>query len=160
MEDVQVNSRLTLGENVADLGGELLAYMAWKDATRDRKLTATDGFTPEQRFFIGFAQWACGDERAESKRVHAITDPHSPAEYRVNGVVANMPEFATAFACKVGQPMVRTSRAGCGEVGGDAAGLETRCRRGRPPHKNRSIVSFDAAVQYRNSRHCLTATCN
>jgi endothelin-converting enzyme/putative endopeptidase len=105
--DIKINSRLTLGEDVADLGGELLAYMAWKDATRDQKLTAIDGFTPEQRFFIGFAQWACGDERAESKRVHAITDPHSPPEYRINGVAANMPEFATAFACKVGQPMVR-----------------------------------------------------
>src|ERR1022692_4611808 len=105
--DIKINSRLTLGEDVADLGGELLAYMAWKDATRDQKLTAIDGFTPEQRFFIGFAQWACGDERAESKRGHAITDPHSPPEYRINGVAANMPEFATAFACKVGQPMVR-----------------------------------------------------
>ncbi len=107
VDDIKINSRLTLGEDVADLGGELLAYMAWKDATRDQKLTPIDGFTPEQRFFIGFAQWACGDERAESKRVHAITDPHSPPEYRVNGVVSNMPEFGQAFGCKVGQPMVR-----------------------------------------------------
>ncbi len=107
VDEIKINSRLTLGEDVADLGGELLAYMAWKDATRDQKLTPIDGFTPEQRFFIGFAQWACGDERAESKRVHAITDPHSPPEYRINGVAANMPEFAAAFACKVGQPMVR-----------------------------------------------------
>jgi endothelin-converting enzyme/putative endopeptidase len=53
------------------------------------------------------AQWACGDERAESKRAGAITDPHSPDEYRINGVVSNMPEFATAFSCKLGQPMVR-----------------------------------------------------
>ena len=107
VDDIKINSRLTLGEDVADLGGELLGYMAWKDATRGQKLASLDGFTPEQRFFIGFAQWACGDERAESKRVHAITDPHSPPEYRINGVVANMPEFASAFACKVGQPMVR-----------------------------------------------------
>ena len=107
VDEIKINSRLTLGEDVADLGGELLSYMAWKDATRDQKLTPIDGLTPEQRFFVGFAQWACGDERAESKRVHAITDPHSPPEYRVNGVVANMPEFAAAFACKVGQPMVR-----------------------------------------------------
>ena len=106
VDDIKINSRLTLGEDVADLGGEILAYMAWKDATRDERLTPIDGFTPAQRFFIGFAQWACGDERAASKRVHAITDPHSPPEYRVNGVVANMPEFATAFGCKVGQPMV------------------------------------------------------
>jgi putative endopeptidase len=107
VDEIKINSRLTLGEDVADLGGELLAYMAWKDATRDKNLQPIDGFTPEQRFFIGFAQWACGDERAESKRVHAITDPHSPPEYRINGVAANMPEFAAAFACKVGQPMVR-----------------------------------------------------
>ncbi|HUE04912.1 MAG TPA: M13 family metallopeptidase [Bryobacteraceae bacterium] len=107
VDDIKINSKLTLGEDVADLGGELLAYMAWKDATRDQQLNPIDGFTPDQRFFIGFAQWACGDERAESKRVHAITDPHSPSEFRVNGVVVNMPEFAAAFACKVGQPMVR-----------------------------------------------------
>jgi putative endopeptidase len=107
VDNIKINSRLTLGEDVADLGGEILAYMAWKDATRDEKLEPIGGFTPGQRFFIGFAQWACGDERPESKRVHAITDPHSPPEYRVNGVVVNMPDFATAFACKVGQPMVR-----------------------------------------------------
>ncbi len=107
VDDIKINSKLTLGEDVADLGGELLGYMAWKDATRDQRLTPIDGFTPDQRFFIGFAQWACGDERAENKRVHAITDPHSPSEFRVNGVVVNMPEFAAAFACKVGQPMVR-----------------------------------------------------
>jgi endothelin-converting enzyme/putative endopeptidase len=53
------------------------------------------------------AQWACGDERPESKRLNAITNEHSPNEYRVNGVVSNMPEFATAFSCKAGQPMVR-----------------------------------------------------
>jgi len=107
VDDIKINSRLTLGEDVADLGGELLAYMAWKDATRGQDLKSIEGFTPNQRFFIGFAQWACGDERAASKRVHAITDPHSPPEYRINGVVANMPEFQAAFACKVGQPMVR-----------------------------------------------------
>jgi len=107
VDEIKINSRLTLGEDVADLGGELLAYMAWKDATRGQKLEPIDGFTPEQRFFIGFAQWACGDERAESRRVHAITDPHSPPEYRINGVAVNMPEFAAAFACNVGQPMVR-----------------------------------------------------
>jgi endothelin-converting enzyme/putative endopeptidase len=107
VDDIKINSRLTLGEDVADLGGEILAYMAWKHATRDKKLQSAGGFTPEQRFFIGFAQWACGDERPESKRVHAITDPHSPPEYRINGVVSNMPGFAAAFACRVGQPMVR-----------------------------------------------------
>jgi endothelin-converting enzyme/putative endopeptidase len=107
VDDVKINSKLTLGEDVADLGGTLLGYIAWKSATAGKNLESVDGFTPDQRYFIGMAQWACGDERPESKRLHAITDPHSPNEYRINGVVANMPEFAKAFACKVGQPMVR-----------------------------------------------------
>jgi putative endopeptidase len=107
IDDIKINSKLTEGEDVADLGGTLLAYIAWKNATRGQQLQPIEGFTPDQRFFIGMAQWACGDERAESKRVHAVTDPHSPLEYRVNGVVSNMPEFANAFSCKAGQPMVR-----------------------------------------------------
>ena len=105
--EVHLNGRLTLGENTADNGGLKLAYMALMKIIGSSPVKPIDGFTPEQRFFIGFAQWACGDERAESKRVHSITDPHSPPEYRINGVVSNMPDFATAFACKVGQPMVR-----------------------------------------------------
>ena len=66
-----------------------------------------DGLTPEQRFFVGMAQWACGDERPRASALNAITNPHSPDEYRINGVVSNMPEFQDAFACKAGQPMVR-----------------------------------------------------
>jgi endothelin-converting enzyme/putative endopeptidase len=83
------------------------AAPAWKAANKGKVLQPIDGFTPEQRFFIGMAQWACGSERPESLRVSAVTDPHSPPEYRVNGVVSNMPEFRTAFSCKIGQPMVR-----------------------------------------------------
>ena len=109
VDDIKINGKLTLGEDVADLGGTLLAYMAWKEATKDKRLAPIDGFTPDQRYFIGMAQWACGDERAASLRLHAATDPHSPNEYRINGVVSNMPEFARAFACKAGQPMVRAS---------------------------------------------------
>jgi len=107
IDDIKINSKLTEGEDVADLGGTLLAYLAWKDATRGQNLQPIGGFTPDQRFFIGMAQWACGDERPESKRANAITNPHSPNEYRINGVVSNMPEFGAAFACKAGQPMVR-----------------------------------------------------
>jgi len=107
VDDIKINGKLTLGEDVADLGGTLLAYIAWKSATRDESLHDVDGFTPDQRFFIGMAQWACGDERPENKRANAITNPHSPDEYRINGVVSNMPEFQKAFACKAGQPMVR-----------------------------------------------------
>jgi putative endopeptidase len=113
VEDVHVNGELTLGENVADLGGEILAYMAWKDATKDKNLQPIDGLTPEQRFFIGFAQWDCANERPEDMRVRAMTDPHSPARYRINGVVVNMPDFAEAFSCKAGQPMVRPAANVC-----------------------------------------------
>jgi endothelin-converting enzyme/putative endopeptidase len=107
IDDIKINSKLTLGEDVADLGGTLLAYIAWKDAAKGQDLKSIDGFTPDQRFFIGMAQWACGSERDEMKRANAITNPHSPNEYRVNGVVANMPEFRSAFGCTVGQPMAR-----------------------------------------------------
>ena len=109
IDDIKINSKLTLGEDVADLGGTLLAYLAWKTATRNQHLEPADGLTPDQRFFVGMAQWACGDERPQSKRLNAITNPHSPEEYRVNGVVSNMPEFGAAFACRAGQPMVRAS---------------------------------------------------
>ena len=113
VDDVHINSKLTLGEDVADLGGEILAYLAWKDATKSKNLEPRDGFTPEQRFFIGFAQWACSNERQEDLRVRAATDPHSPAEYRINGVVVNMPEFAKAFACKPGTPMTKPAEKVC-----------------------------------------------
>jgi endothelin-converting enzyme/putative endopeptidase len=107
VDDIKINSKLTLGEDVADLGGTMLAYFAWKHATQGQNLPSIDGFTPEQRFFIGVAQWACGDMRPEMKREMAVTNPHSPEEYRINGVVSNMPEFARAFSCKAGQKMVR-----------------------------------------------------
>jgi endothelin-converting enzyme/putative endopeptidase len=107
VDDIKINGKLTMGEDVADLGGTLLAYMAWKTANKGKVLQPIDGFTPDQRFFIGMAQWACGSERPENLRANAITDPHSPNEYRVNGVVSNMPEFQTAFSCRLGQPMVR-----------------------------------------------------
>jgi endothelin-converting enzyme/putative endopeptidase len=107
VDDVHLNGTLTLGENVADLGGELLAYMAWKDKNKEAQLKPVDGLTPEQRFFIGFAQWDCANDRPEDLRVRAMTDPHSPAQYRINGVLVNMPEFQLAFQCKSGQAMVK-----------------------------------------------------
>ena len=108
VDDIHLNGKLTLCENVADLGGEILAYLAWQDATRDLKLEPIDGFTPDQRFFIGFAQWDCSNDRPEQLRDWAMTNPHSPGKYRINGVVVNMPEFSSAFSCKAGQPMVST----------------------------------------------------
>lgn len=113
VDDVHINSALTLGEDVADLGGEILAYMAWKDKNKDRKLESIDGLTPEQRFFIGFAQWDCANERPEDLRLRAATDPHSPAQHRINGVLVNMPEFSQAFSCKQDQPMSKPAEKVC-----------------------------------------------
>jgi len=105
--DTHLNGRLTLGENTADNGGlrlALLAYLAGPGATAAPVL---DGFTREQRFFVGYAQIWCENRRPEFERLRATTDTHSPARFRVNGTVSNMPEFAKAFSCKAGAPMVR-----------------------------------------------------
>jgi endothelin-converting enzyme/putative endopeptidase len=110
VDDIKINGQLTLGENVADLGGLMLAYMAWQDETRGKKLDSIDGFTPEQRFFIGYGQSWCSNTRDESQRMYATIDPHSPDKYRANGVVANTPEFQQAFHCKPGSAMVRENR--------------------------------------------------
>jgi endothelin-converting enzyme/putative endopeptidase len=87
--------------------------MAWKFSTKGEDLKPIDGLTPEQRFFIGFAQWDCANERPEDLRLRAQTDPHSPAQFRINGVLVNMPEFAKAFSCKAGQPMVKPTKDVC-----------------------------------------------
>ncbi|WP_263380404.1 M13 family metallopeptidase [Granulicella paludicola] len=108
VDDIHINSKLTSGEDVADLGGTLLAYIAWKKETAGMKLGSVDGFTPDQRFFVGMAQWACENARPEDLRLHAATDEHSPGFARINGIVSNMPQFQKAFSCKVGQPMVHT----------------------------------------------------
>ena len=107
VDDIKINSKLTLGEDVADLGGLILAWEAWQQVTHNQRLQPMDGLSPEQRFFVGFAQWTCENQRDEDKRVAALTNPHSPGIYRINGVVANMPEFAKAFACKATAPLVR-----------------------------------------------------
>ena len=109
IDDIKINGKLTLGEDVADLGGLLLAYMAWKEDTKNQKLEPIDGLTPEQRFFVGYGQSWCGHVRDESKRLRATIDPHSPMKYRTNGVVSNMPQFEEAFHCKAGQPMVNAN---------------------------------------------------
>ncbi|MGO4381500.1 M13 family metallopeptidase [Pseudoduganella sp. RAF19] len=107
VDDIKINSKLTLGEDVADLGGLILAWMAWKSEIANAPQQARDGLSPEQRFFVGYAQWACENDRPENARVNALTNPHSPGRYRVNGLVVNMPEFAKAFSCKAGQAMYR-----------------------------------------------------
>ena len=113
VDDIKINSKLTLGEDVADLGGLILGWMAWKNQMASMPQQAQplrDGLSPEQRFFVGYAQWACENDRPENLRVSAATDPHSPGKYRVNGVVINMPEFEKAFNCKPGQPMAAVKR--------------------------------------------------
>jgi len=107
VDDVKLNGKLTLGENTADNGGLRIAYMALLDSFKGSEPAKRDGFTAEQRFFLGWGQIWCENRTAEIARMRAQTDPHSPGEHRVNGVVSNMPEFQQAFGCKVGQPMVR-----------------------------------------------------
>jgi putative endopeptidase len=110
IDDIKINGKLTLGEDVADLGGLLLAYMAWKEDTKNQKLEPLDDLTPDQRFFVGYGQSWCGQSRDETKRLRATVDPHSPEKYRTNGVVSNMPQFQEAFHCKAGSPMVNQNR--------------------------------------------------
>jgi len=110
LDDIKINGKLTLGEDVADLGGLLLAHMAWKSHTKDQKLDPIDGLTPDQRFFIGYGQSWCGNVRDEEKRLRATVDPHSPDKYRANGVVTNLPEFQQAFHCNRGAPMAPEKR--------------------------------------------------
>ncbi len=105
--DVHLNGRLTLGENTADNGGLRVAYRALQKTLEGKERTRIDGFTPEQRFFLGFANVWCQNVTEPAARQLAQTDPHSPGEFRVIGTVGNMEEFRQAFGCRAGQPMVR-----------------------------------------------------
>ncbi|HMJ62638.1 MAG TPA: M13 family metallopeptidase, partial [Bryobacteraceae bacterium] len=111
---IELNGRLTLGENTADNGGVRLAYLALlDDLTKEKKPLngEVDGYTEAQQFFLGFAQVWCESQRPEESRLLAQTDPHSPAKFRVDGVVPNLPEFSAAFGCKAPDPMF--SAKGC-----------------------------------------------
>ncbi|HZQ91432.1 MAG TPA: M13 family metallopeptidase [Terriglobales bacterium] len=105
VEGVNLNGKLTLGENTADNGGLRLAYMAMQKLYAGKKKDTRYGFTPEQRFFLGFGQEWCEAVRPERARVLAQIDPHSPGRFRATGVLRNMPEFGAAFNCKKGTPM-------------------------------------------------------
>ncbi len=107
VDDIKLNGKLTLGENTADNGGLRIALMALANTIAGKQVPKIDGFTPEQRLFLGWGQIWCQNMTDEARRLRALTDPHSPGRYRVNGVVQNMPEFQKAFACRAGQPMVR-----------------------------------------------------
>ena len=111
VDELKLNGKLTLGENTADNGGARIALMALLNTiAQDKSGKAADkidGYTPEQRFFLGFGRVWCEKRRPEYSRMLVNVDPHSPGRYRVNGVVENMPEFQKAWGCKAGQPMVR-----------------------------------------------------
>jgi putative endopeptidase len=107
IDDVHLKGKLTLGENIADLGGIKLAFTAFERADRERPTPAIGGFTPAQQFFLGFAQSWCANYRPEALRLLAATNPHSPPKYRVDGPLSNLPEFAAAFQCAAGSAMVR-----------------------------------------------------
>jgi putative endopeptidase len=109
VDDVKINGRLTLGENTADNGGLVLAYMAYLErakADHTDLATKVDGFTSPQRFYIGYAQNWCANTRPEQVRTQVLTDPHAPDHFRANGAIVNTPGFAAAFGCKKGTPMV------------------------------------------------------
>ena len=103
--NLSVNGRLTLGENTADNGGLRLALMALNDNSLVKPEKPVDGFTQEQRVFLGWAQVWCNNYTEAALRLQVLTDPHPPAENRVNGVMVNMPEFSQAFSCSKGQAM-------------------------------------------------------
>ena len=111
LDGTRQNGRLTLGENVADNGGLRIAYMALMESLKDKPVAPKDGFTPEQRFFLGWGQVWCASARSEAERLQVQTNPHSLPRYRVNGTVSNMPEFARAFSCPATAPMVRGDKA-------------------------------------------------
>ena len=107
--DAKVNGRLTLGENTADNGGLRLAFIAFLADAKRKNIELEqkqEGYTPIQQFFLAFGQDWCGETRPEQLRLQVQTDPHSPRQFRVDGVVQNMPEFGQAFGCKSGQPMM------------------------------------------------------
>jgi predicted metalloendopeptidase len=105
LPDQNINGKLTLGENIADLAGLTIAYRAWQILLDGRAAPLLEGFTGDQRFFIGYAQSWRGKQREEFLREMLLSDPHSPYQYRVIGVLRNMPEFYAAFDVKENDAM-------------------------------------------------------
>ena len=108
VDGIKVNGRLTLGENISDLGGLKIAYLALQKATSSHTPASIDGFTAEQRFFLAYAQHWRSLARPEAERVRLTAEGHSPPRFRVKGPIANLPEFSRAFACKPGDAAVRS----------------------------------------------------
>ncbi len=116
VEDVGLNQngKLVLGESTADLGGLKIAWLAFQKSMQGKPRPASiDGFTPEQRFFLGWAQVWGRKQTPEATRQQMLTDPHPLGRFRVNGPLSNMPQFAEAFGCKMGDPMVRAADQRC-----------------------------------------------
>jgi len=109
-DNLKVNGQLTLGENIADLGGASIAFDAYKLrlAKTDRK--DINGFTPEQRFFLGFALFERENSRPEAQKTQVLTDPHSPGIFRINSPASNLPEFYEAFNVKKGDNLYRAPK--------------------------------------------------
>ncbi len=114
IDELHIRGKLTLGENIADLGGVKLAFASFERSEKAHPATPSlGGFIPEQQFFLGFAQSWCANYRPQALRLLVSTNPHSPPKYRVDGPLSNLPEFARAFQCKEGSPMVRSKDARC-----------------------------------------------
>lgn len=110
LHGVSVNGKLTLGENIADMGGWSIAFDAFKKRLEKTGRKNINGFTPEQRFFISAAKSECEIKRPEFVKLMMLTDPHSPSEFRVNGSFLNLPEFHEAFNVKPGDKMYRAPK--------------------------------------------------
>ena len=112
-EGLRMSGDLVLGESIADLGGLEIAYAAYRKSQEGKPRQIIDGFTPEQRFFLGWAQVWAANATAEADRLQVTTDPHPLPRYRVNGPLSNLPAFAQAFSCKTNDPMVRADDQRC-----------------------------------------------
>jgi len=111
---INTQGKLVTGEAIADLGGATIALRAYEKSLQGKDRKSIDGFTPEQRFFLGFAQVWGENMAPEEARRRALTDPHAQGPFRVNGTVQNMPEFQKAFNCPENSPMVREAAKRCG----------------------------------------------
>jgi predicted metalloendopeptidase len=109
IDDLHINGALSLGENIADLGGLLVAWDAFKLTPQGRSNAKIDGLAPDQRFFLAFAQTWRTAQRPALLRLQLQADEHAPAKFRVNGALRNMPAFAPAFACRSGDALARPS---------------------------------------------------
>lgn len=109
-DGLHVNGELTLGENIADLGGASIAFDAYQKRLAKTGRTTIDGFTPEQRFFLSFALFERENRRPEAEKTQVMTDPHSPGQFRINGPASNLPEFCDAFGVAEGDRLYRAPR--------------------------------------------------